>query len=64
MYAEKVVALYDPHSNPVWGRGSSPPQHSQKLASMVMAHTKFCWRTKTKFDLPYRLLPRHTHSVT
>ena len=33
MYAEKVAARYDPHSNPVWGL-SSPPHHSQKLASM------------------------------
>ena len=32
LYAEKVAARYDPHSNPVLG--SSPPKHSQKLASM------------------------------
>ena len=33
-------ALYNPHSNPVWG--SSPPQHFQKLASMLRAHISFC----------------------
>ena len=39
MYAEKVATRYDPHSNLVCvcggGGGQSPPQHSQKLASML-----------------------------
>ena len=30
---KKVVARYDPHSNPMWG--VITPQHSQKLASMT-----------------------------
>ena len=31
---------YDPHTNPVWV--SSPPQHSQKLASMVLKLVYIC----------------------
>ena len=27
MYAEKVAARYDPHSNPVWGLSPPPPPH-------------------------------------
>ena len=43
MYAEKVAARYDPHSNPVWG--SSPPPHSTLKSWQV-------WnRVKMKLDI-------------
>ena len=39
MYAEKVAARYDPPQQSSVG-GHHPPQHSQKLASMLSVHAK------------------------
>ena len=36
MYAEKIAARYDPHSNPVWG--SSPPTTLSKVGKCALGN--------------------------
>ena len=49
MCEEKVIARHDPHRNPELGGGSSPPQHSQKWATML---------SKTLLDVMRFINPR------